>query len=112
VQHNTFNDHIVSGYHSNIEGTGTNQVALNSLDKFQKAMASKPAHMMAEPPDSIGARRLRTIPPTWKRGIIFTGLTVLAKNREDYFDALLTSVSCKFHDSTTAHVPIIKERRV
>ena len=50
----------------------TDQVALRSMARRQNAMASKPAHMIALPPLRRGASRLRTMPPTWKRGIMFT----------------------------------------
>ena len=38
----------------------------------QKAVLSNPGHMMALPPEKTGAHRLRTMPPTWKSGIMFT----------------------------------------
>lgn len=50
----------------------TDHVVPSSVDSDQKAAASKPAHITAAPPDSMGANKLRTIPPTWKRGIMFT----------------------------------------
>lgn len=50
----------------------THQVEPRLTDNDQKAPASKPAHIMALPPDRSGAKRLRTMPPTWKSGIMFT----------------------------------------
>jgi len=32
--------------------------------RLQNAMGSNPEHIMALPPDSIGAKRLRIMPPT------------------------------------------------
>jgi hypothetical protein len=59
-------------------GGKTHHVAPISIASGQNEVASKPAHMIAEPPDMIGARRLRTMPPTWKRGIMFTAMAQLA----------------------------------
>ena len=60
----------------------TYHVAFSSIAKFQKAIASKPEHMMVLPPVIIGAKRLRTIPPTWNNGIIFTVKNILESKLE------------------------------
>ena len=50
----------------------THHVALSLRAYAQNASGSKPVQTIELPPDRIGANRFRTMPPTWKRGIIFT----------------------------------------
>ena len=57
-------DRITYGY--------THHVALNSRAYVQNASGSNPVQTIVLPPDRSGANRFRTIPPTWKRGIMFT----------------------------------------
>jgi hypothetical protein len=57
--------------------TPTYHVALNFADRFQNAIGSKPEHITVLPPDITGAKRFLTMPPIWKRGIIFTELDQL-----------------------------------
>ena len=53
------------------------QVDPSLVDSDQNAAASKPAHIIALPPEIIGAKRFHTIPPTWNSGIMFTETTNL-----------------------------------
>jgi len=73
--------------------SATHQVAPSCFASFHQAVASKPAHMMALPQENMGAHRLRTIPPTWNKGIMFTarqGKIRLAKSHYTRMDAPLT----------------------
>ncbi len=66
-------EHIVTSLAKKIlMKTGAYQVEPSSVERDQNAAASKPAHIIALPPDRMGAKRLRTMPPTWKSGIMFT----------------------------------------
>ena len=79
----------------------------------QNVVLSKPEHMIALPPEKTGAQRFLTMPPTWKRGIMFTrNLVGWVDSRSDKAHSLLMSLGCKFHECMTAHVPTTSERRV
>ena len=67
---------------------------------------------MALPPDNTGAHKLRTMPPTWNRGIMFTTgeLSHDRRNAPEMY-SLLTSCALRSHDLITAHVPTMRERR-
>jgi hypothetical protein len=68
-----------SGHFGDAHRTPAYHVALNFTDRLQNAIGSKPEHMTVLPPDIMGAKRFLTMPPIWKRGIIFTVLDQLTR---------------------------------
>ena len=58
----------------------------------QNASGSNPVQTIELPPDRIGTKKFRTIPPTWKRCIIFT-----RKGRKYIFVATNDNYTYLFH---------------